>query len=369
MRIGLDARLLYASELKGIGRYLQYLVQHLVAADAQHDYVMFYDPAMAMTDRLPATGRAAAVPVRAGSVEAWEQWALPQAVRAHRIELFHSPANTTMVWGSCPIVVTLHDVVSHQLARQWGWREYLYWNVVQRCAYRRAARFITPSAYAKQQLEQVLALPARSIRVVHHGIGSAYRPADPDTVARWTERVGIRRPYLFVAGAKLPYKNIPTALHAFDLLAGRFPQLSLVISSVAGNPAIEQVVAQLRHGARVVRLPHLDEPAMVAAYSGAEAFVFPSLNESFGFPQVEAMACGAPVIASDAACIPEVVGDGALLVDCRRPEPLAEAIVKTLNDPALRAQLIARGLKRAEQFTWERAARATLAVYNEALRG
>ena len=178
----------------------------------------------------------------------------------------------------------------------------------------------------------------------------------------------VRKPFVFVAGGRLALKNIPTALRAFDLLAKKKDQIQLVVSGASGVPEIETLAAQLPSRARTRLVPHLEESDLVAAYSGAEIFVFPSLQASFGFPPLEAMACGTPVIASGVDAIPEVVKDAAYLVDCKQPEPLAQAMIEVLEDPTLRANLIKRGSERVKQFRWERAAEQTLGVYEEAMR-
>ena len=369
MRIGIDARVLYAPQLKGIGRYLQHLLDHLVLADGGHEYLLFYDEGSAVVDRTPRHPGVKAVPVEARSEELWEQWALPRMARRLDVDLFHSPANTTMCWAPCPVVVTLHDADSHRMAAQWGRRAQWYWNGLQRWAYRRTRRFIAPSAFGKQQLMQCLQIPGQRIRVVPHGIAARYHRTDPATVSAWMARYDLHQPYLFTAGARSARKNIPSLLRAFDQVARQRPGVTLVVSGVAGVRDVEAVRSQLANRQRIRCVPHLEEPELIAAYSGAEVFVFPSLNETFGFPPLEAMACGAPVVASNATCMPEVLGDAAFLVDCTRPEPLAEAILKVLGDPALQAQLVERGLARARQFRWEQAARETLAVYEEAVGG
>ncbi|MBI4387595.1 MAG: glycosyltransferase, partial [Candidatus Omnitrophica bacterium] len=144
--------------------------------------------------------------------------------------------------------------------------------------------------------------------------------------------------------------------------------MDLVVSGVQGVQEVEEAVRQSQNQGRVYLIPHLGQDDLIAAYSGAELFIFPSLEETFGFPPVEAMACGAPVVASNASCIPEVLGDAAYFVDTKEPKPLAEAIAKVLQDKNLRENLIQKGKERAAQFKWEKAARETLAVYEEAIR-
>jgi glycosyltransferase involved in cell wall biosynthesis len=375
MRIGIDARVLFLVKIKGVGRYVQYLLASMVENYPENEYILFYDKnrvevtEIPESPRIPKAPNVSLVELSAPSEELWEQWALPRAVKAAEIELFHSPANTTMIFSPCPVVVTLHDAMSHRFAKNWGRRENFYWNQIQRWAYKRTNRFITPSAFAKKQLVDELHLPGENIDVVYHGIAGRYQPASYQGIQKWRERHGIERPYLFIAGARLARKNIPTAIQAFEMIGDRIPDLELVITGVRDVPAVLDLLKTMKHSHRVKLLPHLDEVELIPAYSGAEIFLFPSLEETFGFPPIEAMACGAPVIASNASCIPEVVSEGGLLVDCKTPHQLAEAILQVIQDEKIKADWSARGKLNANRFKWEHAASETLNIFEHVISG
>ncbi len=367
MRIGIDARVL-GGEIKGIGRYLEHLLSALASVNGKHEYVLFYDAKKPRKISLSLDSGMTEENLSAPNDELWEQWVLRQAIRKYRINIFHSPANTTMLWPICPTVVTLHDAMSHRYAKNWGCRENFYWNYVQKKAYRKSFRLITPSKFAKDQLVDELSITPEQIRVIYHGISERYQKATPAVIEAWREKYGIKSSYIFIAGGKLKRKNIPTAIQAFHMIAPQFQDKDLVVSGVESVSAVREVVQKSQNRDRIHLIPHLGQEDLIAAYSGTELFIFPSLEETFGFPPVEAMACGAPVVASNASCIPEVLGSAAYFVDTKEPEPLAQAIVTVLKDDNLRADLTRKGLERARQFKWENTARETLAVYEEAIR-
>ena len=365
MRIGIDGRVLYRSEIKGVGRYLQHLLNHLISANGGHEYFLFYNPQDLAQNGLELPRSIVKIPISANSDELWEQWELPKAVRKNQLDIFHSPANTTSVLLGCKTIVTLHDAMSHRFAIRWGRRENFYWNYVQKWAYRKVSKFITPSFFAKCQIVDELSISEQKIKVIYHGISETYQKADLAAVNAWREKYGVKGPYIFIAGGRLERKNIPMAIQAFDIALEKIKPINLVISGVKGVKAVETIVEKIKNHHHICLLPHLHETDLISAYSGAEVFIFPSLEETFGFPPVEAMACGVPVIASNASCIPEVLGDGAYLVDCHQRGLLAEAITTVVNSPDLQRDLIRRGTERVTKYKWEFAAKKTLAVYDE----
>jgi glycosyltransferase involved in cell wall biosynthesis len=365
MRIGIDARTLDAAQLKGLGQYLQALLDGMLAADGGHEYLLFVDPRRAAVPRAPEHPQVRRVPVAAAGDEVWEQWAAPRAARRLGVEVFHSPANSMALRPSRPTVLTLHDLTVYELSKAWGRREHWYWTWIQRAACRRAGRIIAPSEFTKAQIVERLGISGDRIAVILNGISAAFGPREAQPVRGRLEALGVRRPFLFAAGARVRHKNLPALLEAFDRIAEAAPELELVLSSARGVAHLEEARARSRAAGRVRFLDYLPQEDLIALYNAAEAVVYPSLAEGFGFPPLEAMACGAPVVASRATSIPEVVGDAAILVDCTRPALIAEAVLALLRDPAQAEALRRRGRARAQQFRWDRAVAATLAVYAE----
>jgi alpha-1,3-rhamnosyl/mannosyltransferase len=177
-------------------------------------------------------------------------------------------------------------------------------------------------------------------------------------------------PHLLSMGNTKPHKDLPTLLRAFARLAPSRSNLRLLLVGAEPRGYLDEKLAGVSPDvrARVAFTGRVDDAGLRGLYAGAAAFVFPSRYEGFGLPALEAMALGAPVVCADAASLPEVVGEAALLFPAGDSDRLAEALTRLLDDPALSESLSRAGRERAAQFTWERTASATVAVYREALK-
>ncbi|TMC22192.1 MAG: glycosyltransferase family 4 protein [Chloroflexi bacterium] len=234
---------------------------------------------------------------------------------------------------------------------------------------------ITISQHAKQDIMDLLKLPAERIRVIYQAAGDEYQPVtDPEQHVAARARYGVGERYIFYLGGLDQRKNIPQLIRAFSQLYQQIgdPHLQLLIS---GNPDKHTgplfpdprpIAAELGMEKQIIMrfVEDEDKPVM---YSGASLFVFPSLYEGFGLDPLEAMACGAPVVCSNRTSLPEVVGDAAITVDPADLSALVSAMHSVLTNNELQADLRARSLKRAALFSWQRTAEETLAVYEETL--
>jgi glycosyltransferase involved in cell wall biosynthesis len=239
-----------------------------------------------------------------------------------------------------------------------------------RRAIRHATRIVTVSDSVRDDIVKALRVDPRRIVRIHHGVAPRFRPAAPDAIRAFRERRGLARPYLLFVGNLEPRKNLPGLLRAFREVRRRHAgPLDLVVTGQVAwlsRPLLRDLGTEdLGESVRTTGfLPPGDLPVL---YSGAEAFVFPTLGEGFGLPVLEAMACGTPVITSNLSCLPEVAGDAAVLCDPHAIDSISEAILSILTDPGRREDLVRRGLARAAGFTWERTARETLAAYAAAV--
>lgn len=260
-------------------------------------------------------------------------------------------------------ILTTHDVAPFRFpGRRLGvsglaWK--LAWQGVKR-----ARHIIVVSSFTATELQKYLGLPAERFCVVHQGVSPDFHPhtqAESAAIRQRFLREGERM--LLHVGHTQPRKNLPTLLQALALLRQQGIQGILVQIGGQADASQKQLVQELELEQVVHFVGYVPDQDLATFYSAADVFVFPSLYEGFGMPVLEAMACGTPVVASNAASLPEVVGDAALTVDPRDAEGLAEAIERVLSDLALAAELRQRGLVRAGRFTWERTAQATLEVY------
>ena len=277
-----------------------------------------------------------------------------------------------------PVVVTVHDIVPYLTRRQrdlqaYGgiWERWL--DTLATRALARADALIADSAYTRETLIQALGYPGERIRVVPLGVDHALfrpRPVPPDFDARYG--LDPRGRYVLYVGSENPRKNLPFLLRAFACLRQAMPDVRLIrVGAVQYLPqarALQEQIERLGLSDAVIHYPSVPDEDLALFYSRADLFVFPSLYEGFGLPALEAMACGTPVVCSDAASLPEVVGDAALRVSPSDEEGWAEAMRRALTDVSLREELRARGLERARAFTWERTAQETVRVYTELQR-
>jgi glycosyltransferase involved in cell wall biosynthesis len=219
-----------------------------------------------------------------------------------------------------------------------------------------------PSSFVRDEVVELLGLDAERVRVVPHGLDEPGR-GDLDEAPR-----GRSAPYVLALGAVEPRKDLPTLVMAFAELARDHDDLELVVAGPDGwgGEAFSAAVRASGLAGRVVRVGYLDELELKSLLSGATVLAYPSLYEGFGFPPLEAMAAGVPVVATAAGAVPEVVGDAAELVVPGDVPALAEALTRVIEDDSLRARLIAAGRARAASFTWASAAASMVELYREA---
>jgi glycosyltransferase involved in cell wall biosynthesis len=269
---------------------------------------------------------------------------LPSSVK--RILTVHD-----LEWRLYPETMSLGTYYAHRL---------LVWPSV-----RQADRIVTDSESTARDLRRVLNVPESKIETIHLGVSSAYRLQEHERAAQYVAaKYGVSSHYALAVGTVQPRKNLVTLVQAMKILRGRAgTSFQLLVAGARGwkNTALDETIKRLGLSGDDIRflgiVPEEDLPVL---YSGSWLFVFPSLYEGFGLPLVEAMACGAPVIASNTSSIPEVVGDAALLVPPTQPEAFAEAILRVRNDEDLRRTMIEKGLRRAACFGWDNAARQLL---------
>jgi glycosyltransferase involved in cell wall biosynthesis len=379
LRITVDARPAAFPEKTGIGYYTWHLLRLLprVAPDAR--FVAWYLDARGSLGRPLDPIRASNLSIRRTRIpstwfeRASERFNLPPVEWFAPFDVLFAPNFVPPPTRRRRTVLTVHDLAfrrfpdtAPQATRRWLAR-------LDR-ALQRAAMVIAVSECTKLDLMELYGVPEDRIVVVHHGLDhETFRPAGDDAVRAARERFRIDGPYLMFLGGIEPRKNLSRLVEAFARLDPELrPTLVLAGGGVAWNPegsdqltpALDALPAEVRR--RIVLTGYLSEPDKVALLSGATAMVYPSLYEGFGMPVLEAMGCGAPVIASNVSALPEVAGDAAILIDPRDPDAIAAAMDRVLGDDELKDSLRHRGLARAAGFDWEDTARGTMEVLRRA---
>jgi glycosyltransferase involved in cell wall biosynthesis len=309
---------------------------------------------------------------------AWSRYVVyPRSLRRRTADVFHvmDQAEAHLVRSLDPerTVVTCHDLIP-LLAAEGVIPIRIPATVVRTFRWRiahlaRARRVIVDSEATKAALERYTSVAPEHIAVVPLGVSPTFRTIpDAGSATRGSAGVSDTAIVVLQVASAGRYKNTPTLLHAFAGLRSRLPaDVILVRIGAPFYPDEEALAEQLGLAASIRYIGHVDDRTLASWYNAADLLVFPSLWEGFGWPPLEAMACGTPVVASNVPAIAEVVGDAGLLVPARDPAAVADAAEQVLTDPARAARMRERGLARARQFTWARAAAGTLAVYDAIL--
>ena len=364
MRVALDARKLFDG---GIGTYIRGLLGALAVAHPEAEWTALVDPADAGRVRWPGAVREC--PVRAGKYGLAEHVAVPAAARSVGAELLHAPHYTLPLAWRGPAVVTIHDLIHIRFARFHRPGAALYARTMAGLAAKRARVVIADSEATKRDVVELLRVRAEKVRVVPLGVSSAIHRVGAEATTRFREARSLPEGYVLYVGARKQHKNLELVLGAWAAMhAGERPPLVLSGPAWTASEPLAALAATLRVTDSVRFAGDLrDEHELSCLYSGASLLVQPSLAEGFGLPPLEAMACGVPVLASDAGSLPEVLGDAAEMLPPREPGAWAAAVARLRSDRSRREELVARGTTRAARYTWEATARATFTAYAEAL--
>lgn len=366
MRIAIDARMITYT---GIGRYIQNLIENLAKIDQGNEYTAIVNDTwkgIAKRGGLKFQRPFVNIPI----YSVMEQLLLPVEIRRSGPDLVHYPSFNMPLINNKPVVATIHDLVYYldpdACPNKFA---HYYARFMFNRAVRISMKIITDSEYVKNDIVKHLGVRPDKIEVIHLGVDELYKPqTDDDLLNDVKKRYNIRDEYIFYAGNHHPRKNLLRLVQAYSRIKNKDKYRLVLTGKIDPRRAeLYQTVRDLGMDKRVHFIGSVPEQDLPALYSMATLFVFPSLNEGFGLPPLEAMACGTPVITSNVTSLPEVVGDAAIMADPMDVESLADNIDKVLGSLDLRSELREKGLKRASLFKWEEAARRTLKVYEEVL--
>ena len=305
----------------------------------------------------------------------WHQTTLPGMARAMDLDVLHVPSYRRLMWSKpCPLVGTIHDLAPFRVSRKYDLARMFYGRVIVKHLARRQDEIITVSQNTARDIEQFFHLRRQDLRVIHNGIehDRFFPRASDEARAFSAQKYRLNKPFfLYVARLEHPGKNHRRLIEAFEHFkeqTGSDWILAFGGSDWHGAELIHARIAESAYGSDIRTLGFVSNDDLPKLYSAAEAFVYPSLYEGFGLPPLEAMACGCPVISSDRGSLAEVVGDAAWIVEPEDMEDICDALLKLYSEPKSRAALVQKGLAHSKEFSWERAARETLAVYRMALQ-
>jgi len=373
--VAIDCRYI-TDKPSGIGSYVRGLVEWLPSLAPEVDFLLLRSPRAQGPLSTSENVRERVVPYEASGPAT--MWGLPLVVDLDGVDVFHAPFNIHPAGLDMPVVTTVHDTMwleAPELCRRpgaWGRVETMYWQHGMRRALQRSARIVTVSEASRRAIGDIDSKAAERTRVTALGVEPWLRPMDDSSedataLARVRdERLpGVKR-YVLSVGQFAGYKNHEGVVCAFARAFGDRPEIDLVMVHRLGRSSrLLPLMRSLGVEARVHFLHGLDDDEIRALFWGATALCHPSFIEGFGLPVAEAMACGCPVVTSNISAMPEVASDAALLVDPWNETAIADALLRVVDDPALRDELRARGLRRAATFGRKSTAEATLEVYRE----
>ena len=379
LRIAIDAR--HIQDF-GIGTYIRNLLAALSQVDEVNEYLV-----------ISQTGDAALFPPLAPNFrliayshsdsERLDHLAFPTFLRRLLAGLYHMPLSKVPFWMPDPYVVTIHDMSRQLYMVATGFHKQLSFYRARR-SLMRARKVIAVSAATRRDAQTLLGIPAQHIRMIHNAPDPRFsEPRDPAAAANaeaerrlLLERYQINFPFVLYAGSIRPHKNLPRLIEAFAVLRGEvsnhpvYGDLRLVIigDEISKYPEVRLAASQSRIAHAVRFLGFIPFETLRAFYQSAVCFAFPSLNEGFGLPPLEAMACGTPVLASNVSSLPEVLGDAALLVSPEKVFEIAHGLKELILNEGLRGALIEQGYRKVKEFNWLRTAKDVLETYQEAVR-
>lgn len=369
MKIAIEAQRIFRPDKHGMDFVVLEQLREIQRTDTENEYFVIVAPGE--DHCLKESERMHIIELKCPTYPIWEQIALPRILRKIKPNLLHCTSNTAPLFCSVPLLLTLHDIIymerRHSYSKSWyqrlGWhyRRLVVPRIVPHCRH-----IITVSNTERTRIQNYFHLDDSQISVLHNGYNARYTPsnANPNIVRQYISE----EKYLFFMGNTEPRKNTCRVLKAYSLYRQQssFP-LPLLISGLKEE--------ELNHFLEKEKLqdlrPHLVCPGylpgkdMPALFCGASVFLFPSLSEGFGIPIIEAMACGTPVITSNLSAMPEVAGEGALLIDPLNEQMIANQILELEQNPTLHKQQRNYGLQRAQLFSWQQNAVQLTNIYKQ----
>lgn len=387
MRIGVDASC-WANK-RGFGRFTRELLEALLEVDDSNVYLFFVDSQTGDLDKIPdrvqkVVSKTDFSQVKAASAEGRRSlkdvWSMSREVLKHNVDVFFFPAVYSYypILNRTRILLTLHDVIAdhHPELIFPDSKSKFFWKLKQKIAIRQADLIATVSEYSKREIVNYFGLPESRMRVISEAARSVFKvlPASNGYFSTLSKYNLKPDEFLLSVGGISPHKNLDRLINAFDQIVKSRPNEHLKLVLVgdykddpffSAYPRLKEQVTNLALGEKVTFTGFVSDEDLAYLYNAATLLVFPSLEEGFGLPAIEAMACGTPVAASCTGSLPEVLGNTGRFFDPKSADDIAKVIGDLLADESVRQEMKNSGLARSQQFRWKRAAEETLSIFNE----
>jgi glycosyltransferase involved in cell wall biosynthesis len=388
MKIGVDATCW--GNKRGFGRFTRELLESILELDKTNEYLFFIDADTSESETIPSQVKKIEVQTEASQLKAAsangrrsvkDLWAMSREVYRNKVDIFFFPAVYSYfpILNRTKVIVTIHDVIADNNPELVfpNSKSKIFWKIKQNVAVRQSDLILTVSDYSKQEISKYFNLPATRLRVISEGARSVFKVLSKGAeMEKVLKRFGLdsNERFLLYVGGISPHKNLSTLIDAFKRISqvSEQSQIKLVLVGdyqddpfFSAYPSLKKQVENLDLADKVIFTGFIPDEDLAQLYNAATLLVFPSFEEGFGLPAVEAMACALPVAASNCSSLPEVIGQAGRFFDPRDEQNMAEVILKILNDDSLINELKELSLKRSKEFAWKKAAKDTLTIFEE----
>jgi len=372
MKFAIMSRIL-SRQHSGMYTFMKGLLQGIEQLQSEHEYILLAEPGYTLPADLNLNPQRFRVLPLAPPTNTsigkywWDHVAVGQACKLLNIDALYAPLHVRPVYAPCPVVVHVPDMMYHRFPEQWPWHAQIYIRLFVRLFTTQAAHVVALSQSTQYDLIQIVGMDTNRVTVVYPGTPAGFAPCSPQDIDTVCATYHLTQPFILFVGSLHPRKNLVSLLEAFELIADHIPHdLVIIVSKLWQSAEIEERIRHSPHKSRIrhfAAVPQFDLPRF---YSAANLFVFPSLYEGFGFPVLEALACGCPTITSNRGSLPEAAGDAAILVDPDNVSALQQAMIAVLTDPTVQADLRQRALVQAQNFSWTKTAQDTIKLLEQA---
>ena len=361
VRIGMMLR--HFGQPGGIGMYTRNIIAALLKMDQRNQYLLCYR----YPEQLGGYSRYPNVQefvVQAPNKLWWDQIAIPRLAEREHLDLIFNPKLSVPLFTKCKTTFVMHGAEQFAVPYGFKWHDRMYFTIAERMYCKKADAIIVMTHTGSKDIAHYVGADPNKLRVIPESYNELCQVLDEEQALRIREKHRLPERYILFIGGLNPIKNLKNILKAYHKICHSFPHKLVVVGFRRWKYSEDlHLISELGLRDRVFFTGFVPDEDISAVYNLADVFVFPSLYEGFGMPVLEAMACGCPVITTDKGCSPEVGGGAAILVNPYDPQQIADAIEKVLTDNELRERLIAKGLIRASEFSWDKCARETLELF------
>ncbi len=371
MKIGIDARM-YGKAQSGIGTYIKQITDHIFELDKNNDYYLFLlEPFYSQYK--PPHDKIHKIKTNAYWYSYAEQTNFLWQIKKAKLDLMHFPHFNAPIFYSKKRITTIHDIIPNFFPghKQKNWYRKKAYQLTLKSSLKKSAKIITVSNNTKDDLIKYLNVKQEKIEVTYLGIEKRFKVIENyDKIEATKAKYGITKPYLFFISAWRNHKNFEGLIKAFEILKNKHKldyQLVLAGQEDPHYPNIRQIILKSEFKQDIITPGFINNQELPLIYNGAEIFVIPSFYEGFGIIGLEAMACGTPVVSSQATSLPEILGQAALYFNPHDIQKMAEVIKTVLTNKKLKKQLKEKGFEKIKKYSWQDCAQKTLTIYKKIL--